>query len=444
MLRLHRLKAATLVAALFPVFAYCDVETLVIQIGKDQAALDTVTIQADYGKLPEVDQPEGHAWADQEKDSAWTDSSGRHYGYNHSFAATLGSRKGFGSDYATVDDNGTGTPTYSAGILFTFPGDTTILYSWEPAVHMNKLPDAYPHSETEFVSGYPQHGTVILRNGSGGANLAEGEWARLLTRKRERPASANKPVAFPGKETLRIQIGKGKQLLDTVVIWTQYDAPPEITEPTGRKWSDLEKDTAWSDSQGWNLRYTHSFLAQKGSRKGYGTDYIYLVDNPEDFIGTPHYTASLSLSFPGDTSETYSWEPEHMVDVPEAYPYDKTRLIDGSESYADVLKTVINGSENLTEGQWALLLTRENGWVDYQSNVLSRRSNRGGRMDGWLVNLVPGARLPVPPGAKAMRIFDVQGRVQFEIRNLVEGATVALPQDAPRKALRIQWQTGPG
>src|SRR3954465_2440915 len=114
MLRLERLKAATFIAALLPALAYSDVETLTIQIGKGEVGMDTVAIQADYGKLPEIDQPDGLKWADQEKDSAWTDSSGRHYAYNHSFAAALGSRKGFGSDYATVDDNGTGTPAYSA------------------------------------------------------------------------------------------------------------------------------------------------------------------------------------------------------------------------------------------------------------------------------------------------------------------------------------------
>lgn len=211
------------------------------------------------------------------------------------------------------------------------------------------------------------------------------------------------------------------------------------------KWSDLEKDTAWSDSQGWNLRYTHSFLARKGSRKGYGTDYIYLLDNPEDFSGAPHYTASLSLSFPGDTSETYSWEPEHMADVPQAYPYDKSHLFSGSESYADVLKTVVNGSENLTEGQWARPLTRENGWVDYPLPIaLSHRSNPAGPTDGWLVNLVPGATLQVPPGAKALRILDVQGRIRFETRNLVEGSEVVLPRDVPQKTLRVHWQSGPG
>jgi len=442
MLRLHRLKVATLVAAVLPAFAYSDVETLIIQIGKDQVGLDTVIIRAEYGKFPEIDQPDGRKWADQEKDSAWTDSSGRHYSYNHSFAATLGSRKGYGSDSAVLDDSGTGTPTYSAGVQFTFPGDTTIQYSWGPAVHMGKLPNAYPHGETEFVSSYPQHGTVILRNGSGGGNLAEGQWALLLTRRRERPDSANKPVAFPGKETLRLQIGKGKQILDTVVIWTQYDAPPEIAEPTGRKWSDLEKDSAWSDAQGWNLRYAHSFLAMKGSRKGYGTDYIYLLDNPEDFSGAPHYTSSLSLSFPGDTSETFSWEPEHMVDVPQAYPYAKSGLIAGSESYADIFKTVVNGSENLAEGQWALVLAREQGWIDYQSKVLSRPSHRSGSSDGWLVNW--GTPLQTPQGARALRIFDVQGHVQFETGNLREGSEVALPGDMPRKALRVQWRTGPG
>ena len=74
MLRLHRLKVATLVATFFCAFAYSDVETLLIQIGKDQAILDTVTIQIEYGKLPEIDNPDGHEWADQEKDSAWIDS----------------------------------------------------------------------------------------------------------------------------------------------------------------------------------------------------------------------------------------------------------------------------------------------------------------------------------------------------------------------------------
>jgi hypothetical protein len=443
MLRLHRLKVATLVAAVLPAFAYSDLETLIIQIGKDQVGLDTVIIRAEYGKFPEIDQPDGHKWADLEKDSAWTDGSGHHYGYNHSFAATLGSRKGFGSDYASVDDNGTGTPAYSAGVRFTFPGDTTLLYSWD-AIHMGKLPNASPHGETGFISGYPQHGTVILRVGSGGGNLAEGQWARLLTRRRERPDSTNKPVALPGKETLHLQIGKGKQILDTAVIWTQYDAPPGIAEPTGRKWSDLEKDTAWSDTQGWNLRYTHSFLAMMGSRKGYGIDYIYLLDKPEDFSGAPHYTSSLSLSFPGDTSETFSWDPEHMVDVPQAYPYDKSGLIAGSESYADIFKTVVNGSENLAEGQWALVIAREQGWIDFQSGVLSRPSHRGARSDSWLINLVPGARLQAPPGARALRILDVQGRVQFETGNLRKGSEVALPGDVPRKALRVQWLTGPG
>lgn len=438
MLRFHRPEAAILIAALFPAFAYSDVETLVFQIGKADQVLNTVTIQADYGATPEIDHPDGNKWPALEKDSAWTDSAGRHYVYNHEFAASMGSRKGFGSDFVSLDDFGAGGLSYTAGVLFTFPGDGKLVYSWSQ-VHMGKLPDAAPHSEPDFISGCPVLGQVALSDSSGSGNLDEGQWVRLLTRKKVRPEASNKPVVFPGKETLRIQIGKGKQILDTVVIWTQYDAPPELAQPAGKKWSDFEVDTAWSDSQGWNLRYTHSFLAQKGSRKGYGTDYIYLVDNPEDFSGTPRYTASLSLSFPGDTSETYSWEPEHMVDVPQAYPYDKTRMVAGGETYADILKTVVNGSENLAEGQWALPLSRENGWIDYQSNVLARRSRPGEQAGGWLLNLVPGAPLKAPPGAKALRVFDVQGRIQFEARNLAEGASVASPEDMPRKALRIQW-----
>jgi hypothetical protein len=133
-----------------------------------------------------------------------------------------------------------------------------------------------------------------------------------------------------------------------------------------------------------------------------------------------------------------------MVDVPQAYPYAQSRLIAGSESYADIFKTVVNGSENLAEGQWALVLTREPGWIDYQSGVLPRPSHRGVRSDGWLINLVPGARLQAPPGARGLRIFDVQGHVQFEAGNLREGSEVALPGDMPRKALRLQWRTGPG
>jgi hypothetical protein len=444
MLRFNRTKVAAFVAVLFPAFADCDVETLIIGIGGKQTGLDTVTIRAEHGKLPEIDDPDGRKWTEQEKDSAWTDNGVRHYAYYHSFAATLGSRQGFGRDYATVDDNGTGTPAYSAGVSFTFPGDTTLLYSWGPAVHMSQLSNAYPYRETEFLSGYPVHGMVGMRR-SGGENLAEGQWAMLLTRRRERPASASEPIVLPGKETLRIQIGKDDQPVDTMVIWTQYDAPPAIADPYGRNWAGWDKDSAWSDEKGWNLRYSHTFLAMKGSHQGYGFDYIYLIDNPEYFMGSPHYTAELSFSFQGDSIQSFSWEPEHMADVPAAYPYDKSGFLTSNGGrYGELSRSDGKGNMNQAGGQWVRLLTREPGWIGYQPAALSRPSNPGARADRWLVNLVPGATLQVPPGAKALRILDVQGRIRFETRNLMEGSEVTLPRDVPQKALRIHWQSGPG
>jgi hypothetical protein len=445
MLRPNRLQAAIRIAALFPLMAHSDVETFLLQIGKGQAATDTVTIRAEYRKPPEIPHPEGYDWAVGEKDSSWTDNAGSHFAYSHSFAATLGSRKGYGSDFINVDDFGTGKPDYSAGVIFTFPsGDTTLMYSWGPGIHMYMMPSAAPYSETGFISGCPSQGKVILYDGTGSGNLDEGQWAMLLARERERPAYADKPVARPGKETLRIQIGKEKEILDTLVIWTRYDAEPQVPDASGRKWADLEKDSAWRDSEGWNLRYSHSFLAMQGTRQGIGGDYIYLVYDLEDFNGLPRYTSILSIGFPGDTSEYYQWQPDHMADVPQAYPYDKSGFIDGGEGYGEVIRRVGETSANLAQGQWARILTREQGWIGYQTTALARGTKALGRADSWLIDLDPGPALRTPPGAKALRILDVQGRTRFEARNLTEGGEVALPGDLPRKALRIHWLRGPG
>lgn len=443
MLRSGRSAVAAFAAALFPALAFSDLETLSIAIGKDDQSLNPITIQADYGKTPEIANPDGAKWADLEKDSSWTDQAGKHYAYHHAFAASLGSLKGFGSDYANWDDYGAGGSDYAAGIMFTFPeGDSTWLYSWN-GVHMTRLSGAVPKSLPDFISGCPVYGQVILYDGTGSGNLRQGQWARLLTRKRERPAAAFKPMVLPGKETLRIQIGKEKQILDTVIIWTQYDQPPGTEGPAGQKWADLEKDSAWSDAKGWNLRYSHAFTAMMGSRKGAGGDYIHLVDNPEDFIGTPQYTSILSFSFPGDTSVGFQWEPDHFADVPQAYPYDKSGFTNGDEQYGEVITYAGKGTENLTSGQWARLLTREKGWAGYQPTALAHRPAPVAQADRGLINLDPGATLRVPAGATVLRVFDAQGRVRFETRNLVEGSEVALPGDAPRNVLRVHWQAGP-
>ena len=444
MLRYRLSAAAAFAAALFPAFAFSDPETLSIQIGKGDQILNPIILQIDYGKPPEIAQPEGAKWESLEKDSAWTDQAGRHFAYYHTFAVSLGDRKGFGSDYATMDDYGAGGLNYSGGVMFTFPdGDSTWLYSWDK-VHLTRFPGDVPDGEPDFISGCPAYGKVILHDGTGSGNLREGQWARLLTRKRERPPSAFKPMVLPGKETLRIQIGKEKQILDTVVIWTQYDAPPVIAGPNGMKWSEVEKDSAWSDAQGWNLRYDHPFLAMMGSRQGAGGDYIHLVDNPEDFSGTPQYTSILSFTFPGDTSESYQWQPDHMADIPKAYPYDKSGFNPGTGGYGEVFRNAGKSGENLAYGQWARLLSREKGWAGYQSASLAHGAKPGDRADRWLIDLSPGATLRTPPGAKVLRILDVQGRIRFESRGLAEGSDVALPEGMSRKALRVQWQADPG
>lgn len=166
--------------------------------------------------------------------------------------------------------------------------------------------------------------------------------------------------SHPAKETLHIQIGKDKHILDTVLIWIDYAKSPEVDPIQGGEWSDWEKDSVWIDEENHKIvRYTHNFLATKGTRKGFGNDYISFTTSGNS---EPQYIASVSFNFQGDTAEAYTWEPVHWQDNPEIFPY-QSGFKAGTGFYGQVSKYVGNGGDNLAQGQWALFLSRANGWV---------------------------------------------------------------------------------
>ncbi|MDB5050390.1 MAG: hypothetical protein JWO30_3461 [Fibrobacteres bacterium] len=437
--------AAAVTVALLPAIVHSATkETLQIQIGKDKDILDTVTIVIEYDKPPEVAHPNGVKWADLEKDSLWEDNNGRHVRYNHAFLASMGSRKGYGSDYIDYTKRGSEEPEYSAGVSFIFPGDTLVQFSWEP-VHMYFYRQIVPYEETGFVSGSEVYGQVSQYVKSGSENLTQGQWALLLTRKKERPIGETKPIVSL-KETLHIQIGKDEAILDTVVLWIDYGKPPEIERPNGGNWADFEKDSAWTDDLGWYVRYNHAFLASMGSRKGQGGDYVSLSAFSEQFNGEPEYSANVFFSIPGDTTLQISWDPNHIVEKAEAYPFHKSGFKSGMEQFGEVSKRVGSGGENLAQGQWAKLLIRENGWSGFETtgSMALRPAKQAGRTDGWIVHLAPGTVLRAPPGATGLKVLDVQGRLHWESRNLREGTLVILPGELPKGVLRYYWQSERG
>lgn len=215
--------------------------------------------------------------------------------------------------------------------------------------------------------------------------------------------------AFPAKETLTIQVGVGEKPTDTVIIWTDYDRPPEVPEPSGKGWAGLEVDSSWTDGTIRNVRYSHSFLAMMGNRKGYGVDYVHLVDDPQ--AGEPQYSAILNFIFRGDTSRFYGWEPVHMMEMPDAFPYQESVFTTGSGLYGEVSTYAGNSTTDLTENTWTRLLSREDGWRGYA-----------------LPSAVPpsGARLRVLADADPLRVYDIQGRLLPDYRNRVEGAFIGL------------------
>jgi hypothetical protein len=259
-------------------------------------------------------------------------------------------------------------------------------------------------------------------------------------------AAALLPAAVhSAKETLHLQIGRNKsdvatdiEILDTVLLWVDYEKLPEVDPPQGGKWSALEKDSVWiDDGNQKNVRYTHNFLASMGSRKGYGFDYISFTSSGTSL---PQYTAYASFHFRGDTTVKFGWDPAHYQDNPEVHPYSGG-LRPGTGMYGEVSKHVGEGGANLAQGQWAKLLIRENGWTGGDGPTSLRPVKQAGRKEGWVVHLAPGTLLRAPAGAKGLKVLDVQGRLRWGMRNLEEGAVLAVPGDLPRGVLRIDWQS---
>lgn len=253
--------------------------------------------------------------------------------------------------------------------------------------------------------------------------------------------------AFSAKETLHIQIGRNKssngndiEILDTVLIWIDYAKLPEIASSTGMAWPTFEKDSIWVDDHTRNYRYAHNFLAETRSGKGFGSDYIRLTEVDVN-CSMPDFIGEVDFTFGSDTSTDYRWDPSHMQDNPEAWPYHRGTMKSGLEQFGQVYTYAKGGTENLTQGQWAKLLIREDGWTNYSEPTQAlARTVQTGPQEGWVFNLMPGAQLRAPAGAKALRILDVQGRVQWENRNLTPGSLIALPNGIPRGALRLNWR----
>lgn len=91
------------------------------------------------------------------------------------------------------------------------------------------------------------------------------------------------------------------------------------------------------------------------------------------------------------------------------------------------------------QGKGLPLLSREPGWVSDDIPVALRNGKPADRSRGWLVHLEPGTRLRAPAGAKGLRVFDVQGRIHWEARDLRDGAPVSLPEGLPQGTLRYRW-----
>lgn len=263
-----------------------------------------------------------------------------------------------------------------------------------------------------------------------------------------RPAATALALSFlaldlhAAKETLRIQVGKDKEILDTVVIWFDYEKFPEIDHPQGADWSALEKDSLGSDDEALSVKYNHNFLVQKGSRKGFGSEYISYRTTG---TGTPQYQSWLGFNFPGDTTEGYLWEVIHMNDYPELRPYHQGIRSDGSGMYGQASLDAGDG-KNLVQGRWALIISRESGWAGSGAGgatAVRPVQAAAPKQEGWMFHFAPGAVLNAPPGAKALRIFDLQGRLHWETGDLAQGAAVQLPATLPRKALRYRWVSGP-
>lgn len=414
MLRSTRLAAFALIAALLPAFSHAAKETLQIQFQKDKVILDTVIIEIDFGKPPEIDHPNGVKWADLEKDSIWEDVNGRHVRRNHSFHASMGSRKGYGNEYIHFTKRGNQEPEYSANVSFIFPGDTLVQIGWEP-VHMYLNASLDPYRETGFVSGCEVFGQVSTFVNKETENSTQGQVALLLTRKKNRPVGETQPIVSR-KETLHIQMGKDNAILDTVVVLIDYGKPPDIKNPNGVDWADLEKDSAWTDDKGWYVRYSHSFMASLGSRKGSGSDYLSLSVFSEDFFGEPQLNANLGFTIPGDTTLTISWDPNHIVEKAEAYPFQGSAFKSGMGQFGQVSKWVGSSNENLAEGQWAKLLIREDGWASVTTAL--QPVKQAGRAEGRSLYLAPGTVLRTPPGASGLQVLDIQGRLHWESGNL--------------------------
>lgn len=246
--------------------------------------------------------------------------------------------------------------------------------------------------------------------------------------------------ADAAKETLRVRIEKDGKAVDTVVLWFDYEKLPEIAPHDG-EWADSEMDSVWIDQEDMlRVKYEHSFLAQMGSRKGSGHDYISYARhtlNPAD----PLYISALSFVFPGDTVETYSWEVIHMNDHPQAHPYHRGLPANGAEVYGSVGRNVGGKGPNLAEGQWGVIFSRESGWAGSGATAI-RPLKSAAASEGWISGISPGTFLQAPAGAKAMRILDLQGRLQWEARGLTQGATVEVPGTLPSRHLRVHWISG--
>jgi hypothetical protein len=112
-------------------------------------------------------------------------------------------------------------------------------------------------------------------------------------------------------ETLRFEGANGE-----FFVKVDYDRAPDRVPPPGLKWSDFEKDSAWTDTLAgtptYHVRYTHVFYISQGGQHGVGFDRI-RYDHPNYPDGSDmRGEGSFSFLFHDGNKETvYSSQARH-------------------------------------------------------------------------------------------------------------------------------------
>jgi hypothetical protein len=255
-------------------------------------------------------------------------------------------------------------------------------------------------------------------------------------------AATLSPLAAP--ETLVFSKAK----TDTFYVHIDYDRDPDVApDKPWKNWDETKVDSFYvTDSgtadQARHVHYAHPFYAEVNGTKGYGSDYIYYVDDPSG--NDPHYTAEIVFEFRfGDTVS--GWQSSngwHINPYPRLNDFYAKGLANGDEMNFFDYRSV--GDQDISDHVFLDFVARRPGWIGNGNATALARSPRPrdeGTRNGALV--MPSAQtvLTVPASATRLRLIDATGRTAWEADGLLPGARISAPAELKPGIFRCLWSS---